>query len=59
MLFTDTKSQKRALFRYIADNSQRLEITWSSIADALKDIQGDLSMHIKGNFCNQTKGINF
>ena len=57
MLFADIKEQKIALFMYIAVNSRRLLITWSSIADALNNFQGNLSEHIKGKFCAQPNGI--
>ena len=43
-LILDTDGQKIALFKYIADNCIYLGISWTRIADALKDIHGDLAL---------------
>ena len=53
----DTESQKIALFQYIAKNYKSVEITWNSIADALRDIHaGDLSLRIRELYCNAGEG---
>ena len=47
-MHADTEGQKIALFQYIAKNHKSVGITWSSIADALRDIHaGDLSLRIR------------
>ena len=51
-LNSDIEGQKIALFQYIAKNHRSIGITWSSIADALKDIHaGDLSLRIREKYC--------
>ena len=53
----DTEGQKIALFQYIAKNHKSFGITWSSIADALRDIHaGDLSLRIRELYCNADEG---
>ena len=53
----DTESQKIALFQYIAKNHKSVGITWSSIADALRDIHArDLSLRIRELYCNAGEG---
>ena len=53
----DTEGQKIALFQYIAKNHKSVGITWSSIADALRDIHaGDLSLRIRELYCNAGEG---
>ena len=50
---TDTEGQKIALFKYIAKNYQSFGITWTSIANALRDIHdGDLSLRIREQYCS-------
>ena len=50
----DIDGQKIALFQYIAKNHKSVGITWSSIADALRDIHaGDLSLRIREQYCIQ------
>ena len=54
---TDTEGQKIALFQYIAKNHKSVGITWSSIADALRDIHaGDLSLRIREQYCSPEDG---
>ena len=56
---TDTEGQKIALFQYVAKNNKSVGITWSSIADALRDIHaGDLSLRIREQYCSHTNGEN-
>ena len=56
---TDTEGQKIALFQYIAKNHKSVGITWSSIADALRDIHaGDLSLRIREQYCSHRDGEN-
>ena len=52
----DTDGQKVALFRYIADNCIYLGISWTRIADALKDIHGDLALSIRETYCSAAHG---
>ena len=52
----DIKGQKIALFMYIANNSVSLEISWTRIADALKDIHGDLALSIRDKYCSTAHG---
>ena len=52
----DIKRQKIALFMYIANNNLFLEISWTRIADALKDIHGDLALRIREKYCSTTHG---
>ena len=53
---TDTNNQKIALFMYIANNSVSLGFSWSRIADALKDIHGDLALSIREKYCSTAHG---
>ena len=56
-MHADTEGQKVALFQYIAKNHKSAGITWSSIADALRDIHaGDLSLRIRELYCNAGEG---
>ena len=56
---TDTEGQKIALFQYIAKNHKSVGITWSSIANALRDIHaGDLSLRIREQYCSHRDGEN-
>ena len=52
----DTNGQKIALFKYIADNCTYLGISWTRIADALKDIHGDLALSIREKYCSTAHG---
>ena len=52
----DTDGQKIALFKYIADNCIYRGISWTRIADALKDIHGDLALSIREKYCSATHG---
>ena len=52
----DTDGQKIALFKYIADNCIYLGISWTRIADALKDIHGDLALTIREKYCSTAHG---
>ena len=52
----DTDGQKIALFKYIADNCIYLGISWTRIADALKDIHGDLALSIREKYCSTAHG---
>ena len=52
----DVKGQKISLFMYITNNSVFLEISWTRIADALKDIHGDLALSIREKYCSTTHG---
>ena len=58
LCFTPTDTgQKNALFQYIAKNHKSVGITWSSIADALRDIHaGDLSLRIREQYCSHRDG---
>ena len=57
LTLTDTEGQKVALFQYIAKNHKSVGITWSSIADALRDIHaGDLSLRIREQYCSHRDG---
>ncbi len=48
----DTEGQKIAVFQFIAKNYKSLGLTWSIIADALRDIDyGDLSSAVRGKYC--------
>ena len=51
----DIDGQKSAVFRYIADNSKCLEITWEKIADVLRDYldKGDLAVSIIEKYCTK------
>ena len=53
---SDIKGQKIALFMYIANNSVSLEISWTRIGDALKDIHGDLALSIREKYCSTAHG---
>ncbi len=54
-MHADTESQKIALFQFIAKNYKSLEISWSIIADALRDIDYmDLSSAVRGKYCTST-----
>ena len=51
----DIDGQKSAVFRYIADNSKCLEVTWEKIADVLRDYldKGDLAVSIMEKYCTK------
>ena len=55
---TDTNNQKIDLFMYIANNSVSLGLSWTRIADALKDIHGDLALSIREKYCSTAHGEN-
>ena len=55
LFHADTDGQKIPLFQFIAKNYKSLGITWSIIADALRDIgYGDLSSVVRRKYCTST-----
>ena len=50
--FPDIDRQKIALFKYLANNSVSLGLSWTRIVDALKDIHGDLALSIRDKYCS-------
>ena len=48
--------QKIALFKYLTNNSVSLGFPWTRIADALKDIHGDLALSIREKYCSTAHG---
>ena len=54
--FPDIDKQKIALFKYLATNSVSLGLSWTRIADALKDIHGDLALSIREKYCSTAHG---
>ncbi len=58
-VLSDTNGQKMSLFEYIEKNNKKLEITWKSIADALKNIDyRDLGKSIQEKYCLQHEDTN-
>ena len=55
-IFTDIDRQKIALFKYLTNNNVSLGLSWTRIADALKDIHGDLALSIREKYCSTAHG---
>ena len=41
---------------YLTNNSVSLGLSWTRIADALKDIHGDLALSIREKYCSTAHG---